>query len=137
MKIKILTEQLDFDENKLDEVLFISEASVKKEDDTLIIDYKEEGQSPEEDLITRIRLKDKRLTMTKIGILSSTIEFEVGKKCKSIYSTTYGNFKMLIDTKSFDYKINDDNTGYINLKYVINIGDSESYINKLSISLFE
>ena len=136
MKIKILTEQLDFDENKLDEVLFISEASIKKEDDVLIIDYKEEGQSPEEDIITRIRLKDKRLTMTKIGILSSTIEFEVGKKCKSIYSTTYGNFKMLIDTKSFDYKINDNNTGYINLKYVINIGDSESYINKLSISLF-
>lgn len=136
MKIKILTEQLDFDENKLDEVLFISEASIKKEDDVLIIDYKEEGQSPEEDIITRIRLKDKRLTMTKIGILSSTLEFEVGKKCKSIYSTTYGNFKMLIDTKSFDYKINDNNTGYINLKYVINIGDSESYINKLSISLF-
>ena len=136
MKIKILTEQLDFDENKLDEVLFISEASIKKEDDVLIIDYKEEGQSPEEDIITRIRLKDKRLTMTKIGILSSTLEFEVGKKCKSIYSTTYGNFKMLIDTKSFDYKINDNNTGYINLKYVINIGDSESYINKLSINLF-
>lgn len=137
MKIKILTEQLDYDENKLDEVLLIAEATVKKEDNILIIDYKEDGESPEEDIITRVRATDKKLIMTKIGILSSTLEFEIGKKCKSIYSTAYGSFKMVITTKSYEYSINENNTGYINLKYVIKIGESESYINRLSIKLYE
>ena len=137
MKIKILTEQLDYDENKLDEVLFIAEATVKIEDNILIIDYKENGENPEEDIITRVRVTDKKLIMTKIGILSSRLEFEVGKKCKSIYSTPYGNFKMVITTKSYECSINENNTGYINLKYVIKIGESESYINRLSIKLYE
>lgn len=137
MKIRILTEQLDNDENKLDEVLFLSEASVKKEDNVLIIDYKEDGDCPEEDIITRVRATENKLIMTKIGMLSSTLEFEVGKKCKSVYSTAYGSFKMIINTKSYDYSINENNTGSIILKYVIRIGDSESYINKLTINLYE
>ncbi len=137
MKIKILTEQLDYDENKLDEILLITEATVKKEDDMLIIDYKEDAENPDEDIITRIRLTDKKLIMTKLGIISSTLEFELGKKYNTIYSTAYGNFKMVISTKSYDYSINENNTGYINLKYVITIGDSQSYINKLSINLHE
>jgi uncharacterized beta-barrel protein YwiB (DUF1934 family) len=136
LKIKILTEQLDNDENKLDEVLFLSEATIKKEDNVLIIDYKEDCDSPEGAIITRIRATDKKLIMTKIGMLSSTLEFEVGKKCKSIYSTAYGNFKMVINTKSYEYSINENNTGSINLKYLIRIGDSESYINRLSINLY-
>jgi len=137
MKIKILTEQLDYEENKLDEILLITEATVKKEDDMLIIDYKEDAENPDEDIITRIRLTDKKLIMTKLGIISSTLEFEIGKKYNTIYSTAYGNFKMVISTKSYDYSINENNTGYINLKYVITIGDSQSYINKLSINLHE
>jgi len=137
MKIKILTEQLDYEENKLDEILLITEATIKREDDMLIIDYKEDAENPDEDIITRIRLTDKKLIMTKLGILSSTLEFESGKKYNTIYSTAYGNFKMVISTKSYDYNINENNTGYINLKYVITIGDSQSYINKLSINLYE
>ncbi len=137
MKIKILTEQLDYEENKLDEILLITEATVKKEDDMLIIDYKEDAENPDEDIITRIRLTDKKLIMTKLGIISSTLEFEPGKKYNTIYSTAYGNFKMVISTKSYDYNINENNTGYINLKYLITIGDSQSYINKLSINLHE
>lgn len=137
MKIKILTEQLDYEENKLDEILLITEATVKKEDDMLIIDYKEDAENPDEDIITRIRLTDKKLIMTKLGIISSTLEFEIGKKYNTIYSTAYGNFKMVISTKSYDYSINENNIGYINLKYVITIGDSQSYINKLSINLHE
>lgn len=137
MKIKILTEQLDNKENKLDEILLITEATVKKEDDMLIIDYKEDGEDPDEDIVTRIRLTDKKLIMTKIGILSSTLEFEVGKKYNTLYSTAYGNFKMVISTKSYDFNINENNAGFINLKYMIKIGDSESYINKLSITLHE
>ena len=137
MKIKILTEQLDHDENKLDEVLFLAEATVKKEDNILIIDYKEDGESPEEGIITRVRATDKKLIMTKIGILSSTLEFEVDKKCKSIYSTAYGNFKMVITTKNYEYSINENNTGYIKLKYEIKIGESDSYINRLCINLYE
>ena len=137
MKIKILTEQLDNKENKLDEILLITEATVKKEDDMLIIDYKEDGENPDEDIVTRIRLTDKKLIMTKIGILSSTLEFEIGKNYNTLYNTAYGNFKMVISTKSYDFNINENNVGYINLKYMIKIGSSESYINKLGITLHE
>jgi uncharacterized beta-barrel protein YwiB (DUF1934 family) len=136
MKIKILTEQLDYKENKLDEILLITEATVKKEDNMLIIDYKENAEDPDDDINTRIRLTDNKLVMTKIGIVSSTIEFESGKRFNSIYSTGYGNFKMVITTKSVDYKINEDGTGYINLKYMIKIGESDSYINRLNITLY-
>lgn len=136
MKIKILTEQLDYKENKLDEILLITEATVKKEDNMLIIDYKENAEDPDDDINTRIRLTDNKLVMTKIGIVSSTIEFEPGKRFNSIYSTGYGNFKMVITTKSIYYKINEDGTGYINLKYMIKIGESDSYINRLNITLY-
>lgn len=137
MKIKILTEQFDKDENKLDEILLITEATVKKENDELIIDYKEDAENPEEDIVTRLRLTKEKLIMTKIGIVSSTIEFEVGKKFNTIYSTAYGNFKMVITTKSFDYYINENNTGNIKLKYMIKVGESDLYVNKLSVTIYE
>ena len=70
-------------------------------------------------------------------MVSSTLEFEVDKKYYSIYSTIYGDFKMVISTIEYDYNLNKDGTGNIYLKYVVNLADSEPYTNVLQISLYE
>lgn len=137
MRIKILTEQFDSNENKLDEIFLVTEGTIRKENDLFIIDYKENVEDSDEDIITRLRVSKNKLVMTKLGMLSSTLEFEVGKKCNSIYSTIYGDFKMVISTLNYDYRIEENNTGYITLKYKISLGSNDPYINVLSINLYE
>lgn len=137
MRIKVIGQQFDDDNNKIDEIQLITEATVKNDNDIFIIDYTESNENADDNVTTRLRVTGKKLIMTKLSMVSSTLEFEVDKKYYSIYSTIYGDFKMVISTIEYDYNLNSDGTGNIYLKYVVNLADSEPYINVLQISLYE
>ena len=137
MRIKVIGQQFDCDNNKIDEIQLITEATIKSENDLFIIDYTESNENANDNVSTRLRVADNKLVMTKLSMVSSTLEFEIGKKYHSIYSTIYGDFKMVISTLEYDYNLNKDGVGDIRLKYMVNLGDGEPYTNVLEISLYE
>ena len=137
MRIKVIGQQFDCDNNKIDEIQLITEATIKSDNGLFIIDYTESNENANDNVSTRLRVADNKLVMTKLSMVSSTLEFEVGKKYHSVYSTIYGDFKMVISTLEYDYNLNKDGVGDIRLKYMVNLGDGEPYTNVLKISLYE
>lgn len=137
MRIKVIGQQFDHDDNMVDEIQLVTDAEIKKENNLFIIDYTENNENTDENITTRLRATDKKLVMTKLGMVSSTLEFEVNKKYNSVYSTIYGDFKMVISTIYYDYNISEDGTGYISLKYMVNLGENEPYTNVLNIILYK
>ncbi len=137
MRIKVIGQQFDCDDNKIDEIQLITEATIKKEGGLFIIDYTESSENADDNITTRLRVTEKKLIMTKLSMVSSTLEFEVDKKYHSIYSTIYGDFKMIISTMEYNCNLNKDGVGDIYLKYMVNLGDGEPYSNALQISLYE
>ena len=137
MKIKVIGQQFDCDNNKIDEIQLITEATIKKENDLFIIDYTESNENADDNITTRLRITDKKLIMTKLSMVSSTLEFEVDKKYTSVYSTVYGDFKMVISTLEYNYNLSNDGIGEILLKYVVTMANSEPYTNVLRINLYE
>lgn len=133
-RIKVVGKQYD-DENLRPEIIeLITEGTVKKTEDTYIIDYTDSTNKELEDNKTRLRATDTTLIMTKIGPSSSRMEFEIDKKYSSVYATPYGNFNIEIQTISYENNLNDDCLGTINLKYRINLGGNSS-TNELAISI--
>ena len=137
MRIKVLGRQFDCNENQIDEIQLVTDATIKNDNGTFIIDYTEASENSEDNISTRLRVTDKKMTMTKLSVVSSTLEFEENKNYKSIYSTVYGNFKMIISTMEYKCSLNNDGLGEINLKYLVNIGDGEPYTNVLNINIYE
>lgn len=137
MRIKVTSQQFDCDNNKIDEIQLITDATVKEENGLFIIDYTETNENSEDNISTRLRIGEKRLVMTKLSMVSSTLEFEVGKKYDSIYRTIYGNLKMVITTLEYKSSLNKYGIGEIDLKYLVNLGDNDPYTNILKISVYE
>jgi len=137
MRIKVLGQQFDSENNKIDEIQLITDATIKNENGLFIIDYTESSENADDNVTTRLRVTEKKLIMTKLSMVSSTLEFEVDEKYHSIYSTIYGDFKMIISTMEYNYNLNEDGVGDIYLKYMVNLGDGEPYSNALQISLYE
>ena len=137
MRIKLIGQQFDLENNKIHEIELITEATIKKENDLFIIDYTESSENNEDNITTRLRVTDKKLIMTKLSMVSSTLEFEVNKKYNSIYSTAYGDFAMVISTLEYEYNLSTEGTGDIYLKYVVNLANSEPYTNVLRINIYQ
>ncbi len=136
VKIKVTGQQFGQDGNKIDEIQLITEAKATKSGDVFIIDYTEKSENQEDDIKTRIRATKEKLTLTKISIVSSTLEFEKNKSFKSSYSTPYGNINMTLATSDYLLNLDNDGFGNIHLMYDISLGDSEAYTNVLNIDIY-
>lgn len=134
MRIRIIGKQVDTNNNIMDKIELTTDVNLHLEGDVLIFDYLENNNN---DIIkTRLRATSKKLIMTKICSLSSTLEFEKDKKYTSIYSTVYGDLNMEILTESYDFIKTEDGFHKINLTYKIKLGESSPYVNILSIETF-
>lgn len=134
MRIRIIGKQVDTNNNVMDKIELTTDVKLHSENGVLIFDYLENNSN---DIIkTRLRATSKKLIMTKICSLSSTLEFEKDKNYTSVYSTVYGDLNMEIFTESYSFKETKDGFHKIDLSYKIKLGDSSPYVNILSIETF-
>ena len=135
VKIKINTVQTIDEAGNEDVIELLTEARLKKMKDCFIINYDESEITEQKGSRTRLKIYKDKMLMTKVGMYSSKMEFQQGKKYTNIYSTPYGSFDLEYNTILFENKLNEKGRGSVYAEYVVTFADSDESYNKLSIDI--
>lgn len=136
IKLKILTIQTIDRAGNEDEIELMTEATLEKVDDHFVINYDESHITETSGNKTRLKIYNDKLYMTKIGEISSKMEFEIGKIYNNIYTTPYGSFDLNFQTDAYTNNLDENGRGTVLIDYKIIFGQSEESYNKLKIEIF-
>lgn len=136
IKLKITTKQTIDEAGNEDVIELVTEAVKDIQDDLIIIKYDESDITENRLSKTKIRIYKNKLIMTKVGDISSRMEFEENTIYKNIYSTPYGNFDLEFKTLSYNNTLDEYGRGSIYIEYKIIFGDSDESLNKIIIDIF-
>jgi uncharacterized beta-barrel protein YwiB (DUF1934 family) len=136
IKVKITTIQIIDDAGNEDIIELITEAVKSAADDCTIISYDESDISESEGTKTKLKIYKNKMIMTKVGNLSSRMEFEKNKKYSNLYSTPYGTFDLNFQTVIYENNLNEDGKGTVYIEYKVTLGGAEENYNKLQIDIY-
>ncbi len=135
VKVRINTVQTIDEAGNEDIIEMLTEAKLEKLKDCFIINYDESEITEQKGSRTRLKVYKDKMLMTKVGIYSSKMEFQQGKKYSNLYSTPYGNFDLEYTTVLYNNKLNEKGRGSIYTEYMITFADSDESYNKLNIDI--
>lgn len=135
VKVRINTMQTIDEAGNEDVIEMLTEAKLEKLKDCFIINYDESEITEQKGSRTRLKVYKDKMLMTKVGIYSSKMEFQQGKKYSNLYSTPYGNFDLEYTTVLYNNKLNEKGRGSIYTEYMITFADSDESYNKLNIDI--
>lgn len=135
IKLKIITVQTVDEAGNEDVIEILTEATLKNADDCFIIDYDESEITGQKGCRTRLKIYKDKMLMTKVGNISSKMEFQQGMKHSNLYSTPYGSFNLDFITEVYNYNLNENGKGSVYVEYNIRFADSNESYNKLSIDI--
>lgn len=136
IKVKITTIQIIDDAGNEDIIELVTEAVKSATDDCTIISYDESDISESEGTKTKLKIYKNKMIMTKVGNLSSRMEFEKSKKYSNLYSTPYGTFDLNFNTVIYENNLNEDGKGTVYIEYRVTLGGAEENYNKLQIDIY-
>jgi uncharacterized beta-barrel protein YwiB (DUF1934 family) len=136
IKVKITTIQIIDDAGNEDIIELVTEAVKSATDDCTIISYDESDISESEGTKTKLKIYKNKMIMTKVGNLSSRMEFEKNKKYSNLYSTPYGTFDLNFNTVIYENNLNEDGKGTVYIEYRVTLGGAEENYNKLQIDIY-
>ncbi len=135
VKVRINTVQIIDEAGNEDIIEMLTEAKLEKLKDCFIINYDESEITEQKGSRTRLKVYKDKMLMTKVGIYSSKMEFQQGKKYSNLYSTPYGNFDLEYTTVLYNNTLNEKGRGSIYTEYMISFADSDESYNKLNIDI--
>ena len=135
VKVKITTVQTVDSAGNEDNIEMITEATLEKIDDYFIVNYDESDLTETKGSRTRLKIYKNKMLMTKIGVFSSKMEFEIGKSYNDIYTTPYGAFDLDFLTINYLSSLDDSGRGSVYVEYKIVFGKSGESFNKLKIDI--
>ena len=103
-----------------------------KNKETYII-YKEENEGSK--CTTMIKIYENKITVKKMGSITSLMVFEEGKKTPCKYITPQGVFHIEIDTEELSIVGEDENISNISIKYDIDIMNIFNGRNEMTIKI--
>lgn len=133
--MKITTKQTIDEAGNEEVVELMTEAAMEKDDRCIIVNYDESQLSEMEGTRTRLRIFENKLIMTKIGGVSSKMEFEENKSYSNLYSTPYGTFDLDFNTTRYDYNLDEFGKGSVYIEYTVILGGTEENKNKMKIDI--
>ncbi|HBD63514.1 MAG TPA: hypothetical protein DC038_03660 [Clostridiales bacterium] len=136
IKMKITTVQTVDDAGNEDIIELVTEASMEHEHDYIIVNYDESDITESKGTRTRLKIYKDRLIVTKVGTLSSRMEFEENKSYSNLYTTPYGNFDLNFNTIAYKNGLDEHGKGTISIEYRIIFSGSEESYNKMIIDIF-
>jgi uncharacterized beta-barrel protein YwiB (DUF1934 family) len=136
IKIKITTIQTIDEAGNEDVMELVTEASMEHVHDCFIINYDESDIAEIKGTKTRLKIYKNKLIMTKVGSISSRMEFEENKSYNNLYSTPYGTFDLDFSTISYNSTLNKFGKGSVDIEYKIIFGGSNESNNKIKIDIF-
>lgn len=135
VKVKITTVQTVDSAGNEDNIEMITEATLDKIDDYFIVNYDESDLAETKGSRTRLKIYKNKMLMTKIGVFSSKMEFEIGKSYNDIYTTPYGAFDLDFLTINYLSSLDESGRGSVYVEYKIVFGKSGESFNKLKIDI--
>lgn len=135
VKVKITTVQTVDSAGNEDNIEMITEATLDKIDDYFIVNYDESDLTETKGSRTRLKIYKNKMLMTKIGVFSSKMEFEIGKSYNDIYTTPYGAFDLDFLTINYLSSLDESGRGSVYVEYKIIFGKSGESFNKLKIDI--
>ena len=138
VKVKITTMLMVDEAGNEDVIELVTEATMEKEneDDSIIINYDESDISENKGTKTRLKINKNKMIMTKVGNISSRMEFEEHKSYNNLYTTPYGNFNLDFNTLIFNNNLDEFGKGSIYIEYKIIFGGSDESYNKIKIDIY-
>lgn len=136
IKMKITTVQTVDDAGNEDIIELVTEASMEHEHDYIIVNYDESDITESKGTRTRLKIYKNRLIVTKVGTLSSRMEFEESKSYSNLYTTPYGTFDLDFNTIAYKNGLDEHGKGTISIEYKIIFSGSEESYNKMIIDIF-
>ncbi|MGD9568109.1 MAG: DUF1934 domain-containing protein [Sedimentibacter sp.] len=136
IKIKITTTQTIDEVGNEDVIELVTEALKDTGQDCIIINYDESNITESEGSKTRLKIYKTKMIMTKVGNISSRMEFEENKCYSNLYTTPYGTFDLDFNTIIFKNNLNEDGKGTVYIEYKVTLGGAEENYNKLLIDIF-
>lgn len=97
-----------------------------------ILEFDEYVDDVEEPVKNYIKFDEKTMELTKIGGLSTVMEFRSDKWMMALYNTPYGQVQINILIREYSMEITDDN-GCIELKYYMDFGNGYVLMCNLNI----
>lgn len=136
IKLKITTTQTIDKAGNEDVIELVTEAVRETQGDFIIITYDESDISENRLSKTKMKIYKDKMIMTKVGEISSRMEFEENKNYKNVYSTPYGNFDLEFKTFQFNNTLDELGKGSIYIEYKIIFAGSDESLNKIIIDIF-
>ncbi len=136
IKVKITTVQIVDKAGNEDVIELVTEASMEHAEDCFIINYDESDITESEGTKTRLKIYENKLIMTKVGSISSRMEFEKNKSYSNLYSTPYGAFDLDFNTISYNNNLDEYGRGSVDIEYKVIFGGTDESSNKIKIDIF-
>lgn len=136
VKVKITTTQTIDDAGNEDVIELVTEAVKEADNGCIIINYDESDITESESTKTRLKIYKNKMIMTKVGNLSSRMEFEENKDYSNLYSTPYGTFDLDFKTIIFNNNLDVNGKGSVYIEYKVTLGKAEENYSKLMIDIF-
>ena len=102
----------------------------------MLVNYDESDITGSKGTRTRLKICKNRLIVTKVGTLSSRMEFEESKSYSNLYTTPYGTFDLDFNTIAYKNGLDEHGKGTISIEYKIIFSGSEESYNKMIIDIF-
>lgn len=120
--VKIQTVQYDLNtDNEFDNIDFTTEGKLFQKKDAYYIVYEESKISGLEGTTTKIKIKDDKVELKRIGINESSMVFEKSTRFKTNLLTPMGEIPLEILTNDVFYEIDKNDILYVFCEYLISI----------------
>lgn len=135
--MKIIGTQVNSSQEE-DRMEFVTEGKLYHKGDALYLIYEESEISGMPGCRTRLKLKDGKIKMKRVGEnvgIDTEIEFEKGKRYTGYYDTPFGAIEMEVLTNHIENTLTPEGTGTIDIDYDISLKGLAEGRNKLNIQL--
>ena len=105
-----------------DTIELTTEGNLRREENRLILSYKESALTGLEGTVTSFELENDCVVLRRTGTVSSKMEFRVGEVNKSLYETPMGALLVTVCATKVENNLSDDG-GNLTVAYAITIED--------------
>lgn len=136
--IKITGRQFVGDQEKEDQIEFVTDGKIYERGGARYLVYRESELSGFPGCMTTLKLKENAVKLRRIGkqvSYHSEIEFRPGRRLSTTYTTPYGDLDLEVVTDRIRNRLGEDGLGDVSIDYQIAIGGVAEGRNQLRIEV--
>ncbi len=118
-----------------DQMEFVTEGELYDRNGTLYLMYEESEISGMPGCKTRLKIKGDSVSMKRMGIAGTEMEFAPGRTFTGPYDTPYGSFEMEVITNKLESTLTAEGTGSVHIDYKMSLKGLVESHNILSIEM--